>query len=228
VSFSADLYDERFFKVETKKEETNLKVQSYNFEKFLARYNDNPKENLMIFDILEELPEITEGVWLAGGALRRTLIGQNLDSDIDFFFKGKTHLDHFRAYLRQLGATKKNETQHQETFLLTPEGWEEPIEVQLIKIGYYEDVEALLDSFDFTCTQFAYDGRNLYAGEYSLWDISRKRLAVHKITYAVASMRRLIKYSNQGFTVCAGCMAEFLTEVAEDPSKIREDIKYVD
>jgi hypothetical protein len=204
-------------------------TQTYNFEKFLSRYNDDPKNNLIIFDILKVLPEVGNGVWLAGGALRRTLIGQGLTSDMDFFFSSREKLESFRAELTSMGAKKKNETKHQETYLFTPEDWEyDEIEVQLIKIGYYSSATDLLDSFDFTITQFAYDGTNLYTGPYSLWDLSRKRLAVHKITYGVASMRRMIKYSNQGFTACAGCMGEFLLEIAEDPSKINMEVQYID
>lgn len=83
------------------------------------------------------------GPWLAGGAVRRVLIGQKLDSDLD-------------------------------------------------------------------------------------WDLGRKRLAAHKLSYATASMRRLIKYTRQGFTACAGCMADMLEQVVASPEIIRRETEYVD
>jgi hypothetical protein len=62
-----------------------------------------------------------------------------------------------------------------------------------------------------------------------LWDLGRKRLAIHKVTYPVATMRRMIKYTRQGFNACAGCMATLLRETATSPEAMASlDIAYVD
>lgn len=95
-------------------------------------------------------------------------------------------------------------------------------------MGYYTSPESVIDSFDFTITQCAYDGTDFYFGEYTLWDIPRKKLALHKLTYGVATMRRLIKYTDQGFTACAGVMRSILEAVVDNPGVIQSDVKYVD
>ena len=100
--------------------------------------------------------------------------------------------------------------------------------IQLVKIDYYQTVDDLLDTFDFTITQFAYDGNYLYCGDYSLWDLSRRKLALHKMTYGVATMRRMLKYTNQGFEACAGVMQSILQSVVDDPNVINSDIQYID
>jgi hypothetical protein len=41
-------------------------------------------------------------------------------------------------------------------------------------------------------------------------------------------MRRVAKYMRQGFTMCAGGMADFLEKVGANPEVIRRDVGYVD
>ncbi|KJE26782.1 hypothetical protein LG52_2979 [Geobacillus kaustophilus] len=49
-----------------------LDIQKFNFVEFLGRYNPNPEETHTLFSLLEELPDIIdEGVWIAGGAIRK-------------------------------------------------------------------------------------------------------------------------------------------------------------
>lgn len=200
--------------------------QKYNFKEFLGRYN-NDVEGMELFHVLERLPSLDkEGIWIAGGAIRRTLAGDLLTSDFDFFFKNEDKLNEFRKQLFEKGAKVIGENQHQETYTIEI-GSKQRI-IQLVKIGYYDSPEAVLDSFDFTITQFLYDGEDLFCGDYSLWDLARKRLALHKLTYGVATMRRLIKYTNQGYTACAGVMQKILEAVVADPSVINSDVQYVD
>jgi hypothetical protein len=201
-----------------------LKIQHYNFKDFLQRYNNDT--DFELFKVLEELPILTEGVWIAGGAIRRTIIGDPLTSDFDFFFRDKESLDTYRKLLLEKGAKETKKTDHQETYTITVA--EKVRFIQLIKINFYVDVKSVLDSFDFTISQFAYVGTNLICGEYSLWDLSRRRLALHKLTYGVATMRRLIKYSNQGFTACAGVMQSILEAVVNKPETINSEIQYID
>lgn len=192
---------------------------------FLSRYN-NDVENMELFSVLNGLPFPMDGVWLAGGALRRTLIGDLLTSDFDFFFNGEESLKAFKKSLISRGAREISKTDHQETLVI--EIARKQRTIQLVKIGYYETAEQLIDSFDFTITQFAYDGEVLTCGKFSLWDLSRRRLALHKLTYGVATMRRLIKYTNQNFTACAGVMQSILESVVANPNTIQSNIQYVD
>jgi len=201
-------------------------LQQYNFIDFLSRFN-NDVENMEILKVMDELPDIKdEGVWLAGGAIRRTLNHDLLDSDFDFFFADQGRLRDYRDKLKSKGAKELHKNDHQET--LSIKVGDKTYLIQLVKIGYYKDVAALLDSFDFTITQFAYDGENLYCGDYSLWDLPRKKLALHKLTYGVATMRRMLKYTSQGFTACAGTMKSILEAVVENPEIVQSDVQYID
>ena len=199
--------------------------QRYDFRSFLSRFTELDRVGL--FNVLKELPDLSpSGPWLAGGAIRRVLIGDSLNSDFDFFFRDAEQLDSFRKALKDKGAKKTASNDHAETYVVNLAGKDRVI--QLIKIGFYKTPEDVLDSFDFTITQFAYDGKDLIAGQYSLWDLARKRLALHRLTYGVATMRRLIKYTNQGFTACSGVMQSILQAVVENPGVIQSDVQYVD
>lgn len=201
-------------------------MNNYDFKEFLARFM-NDVEDHELFKVLSELPElIHNNMWLAGGAIRRTLIGEELTSDFDFFFKNEETLKLYAKSLEGKKAKKTAETQHHITYCIDIKG--KPRIIQLIKIGYYDNPESVIDTFDFTITQFAYDGINLYCGKHSLWDLARKRLALHKLTFGVATMRRLIKYTNQDFTACAGVMQSILEAVVNDPKVVQSDIQYID
>ncbi|WP_342423072.1 hypothetical protein [Paenibacillus sp. FSL E2-0178] len=200
-------------------------MQQFEMRSFLQRFT-NDVDDLQIYDVLNALPSIRSGVWLAGGAIRKTLQGIKIDSDFDFFFRSKEQFDTYEKELIALGAKLTRKTEPNHTYCLTFKN--EPVMIQLIKINYYKDAEAVIDSFDFTITQFAYDGTNLYCGDYSLWDLPRKKLALNKMPYGVSTMRRLIKYTNQGFTACAGVMQSILQSVVDDPSVINSDVVSID
>jgi len=69
----------------------------------------------------------------------------------------------------------------------------------------------------------------LTLGEFTLWDLGRKRLAINRITYPVSTMRRMLKYSKQGFFACGGCMATILQETILSPELHTQlDITYLD
>jgi hypothetical protein len=67
-------------------------------------------------------------------------------------------------------------------------------------------VEDLLDSFDFTVCQFAYDGSNVFSTPEAIISVTRNHLGVHNISkeFAVDSLRRAFKYSKKGYYPCNG------------------------
>jgi len=194
-----------------------------NFQNFCDRSGQDTSEVNRIWDNLSH-----EGVWLGGGSIRRTLSGMPLDSDFDFFFKD---VDTFKSWEASLpkGLSKVKETKHHTEYKGVLEGSDIPIVVQAIKFKFYDNAEQVIDSFDYTITQFAFDGTYLFTTPESLWDLGRKRLALHRVTYPVATMRRMIKYSNQGFTACGGCMQELYSLTFDNPEAMAAmDITYVD
>lgn len=215
-------------------------MQTFSFAAFFARSSDVLPEDHELFQALGRLPQVgSAGPWLAGGALRRTLLGQPLDSDFDFFFASQEQFDTFSATIKTLGAWQVSKNEHSTTFRLPskapqPTGEDEfsdylpEITVQAITTQWYGSLDEVLDSFDFTLCQFGYDGANLVCGDYSLWDLGRRRLVPHRLTYGTASLRRLLKYTKQGFTICGGGLSDFLEKVAADPAVIRRETLYID
>jgi len=204
-------------------------MNRYNFKSFLSRHLDKPEE-LDLFTTLEYLPKVRDGRWIAGGAIRDTLQGLPITSDIDYFVRNKEEKERFiqEMSIEHLRAEKISENDHNITWMVPIPKRDEKIKVQLIIINYYETLEDVLDTFDFTITQFGYDGTTLVCGEYSLWDLARRRLAIHKVTYGVSTVRRMMKYMQKGFTACGGCISTLLLEISSNPSKIEADIQYID
>lgn len=207
-----------------------MKTQTFNLSDMWSRHNDGEFTEGALGLVLAGLPAVAkDGPWLAGGALRRTLIGDPLASDFDYFFRDADQLLAFAAQLEALGLVKVRETEHHMEFRGYLKSATREVEVQCIRFQYYTDAAAVIDSFDYTACQFAYDGETLTCGEFALWDLGRRKLVVHKLTYPVASMRRLIKYTKQGFTACGGCLSAILRETASSPELLSQlDIQYVD
>ncbi len=200
-----------------------MNIQTYDLKSFLSRQmNEVKKTNLMEF--IKITPSLgTDGAWLAGGAVRRTLLGEReINSDYDIFFANEKQKKDYVDLLVRDGGEIKHENEFN-TLLM----WRD-CKIQAIHITYYDSPAAVLESFDYTICQFLTDGEKLFTGEYSLWDLARKRLAVHKVTYPVATLRRMIKYTNQGFYACAGCLQSLLTVVADNPDILESQVKYID
>lgn len=201
----------------------------------------NPKANIILDSILLKLPAARpNGPWVAGGLFRRVLNGQSLDGgDVDFFFKNEAQYQDFHKEMIDIYNAKiiRDETHvteyHIDAFWdITPVGTKNhgTIVVQAIKMAYYDNPITLIEDFDYTCCMFAYDGVKLYYGDWSLWDNARKRLVVNKIKYPVASLRRLIKYTNQGYYACQGTLQELANTIhTMDPIDFKKSkITYVD
>jgi hypothetical protein len=192
------------------------------FADFLAR------SGASVDDLSPAMALAGDGSWLAGGAVRRVLIGHALDSDFDYFFRDA---DAMASWESRLPSDKVliRETEHHKHFRIKFAGSDLPREVQGIKFRWYSSAEEVIDSFDYTITQFCLDGDALVTSPAALWDLGRKRLAIHKVTYPTATMRRMLKYASQGFTACTGCMSELLRQTATNPDAMAHlDIKYVD
>lgn len=202
--------------------------QTFPLTDFIERYAAGTWEDQPLRKALASLPSLSPtGPWLAGGALRRTVSGAPLESDFDFFFASQEQLDAWKAALPPT-LHEHRSSAHNTEYRGALDGYGSAI-VQAIHFQFYTDAAAVIDSFDYTICQLAFDGVTMLCGDYALWDIGRKRLAVHRVTYPVASMRRLIKYTSQGYTACAGAMATLLQQTANSPALMsRLSVEYVD
>lgn len=214
--------------------------QIFDFTTFFTRHSDLLEENSALEQALSRLPPIgVDGPWIAGGAVRRTIMRKPLDSDFDFFFRDEEQFDAFVSSIKERGGWITSSNQHNVTLRLpsvAPRSIAEDefspylpeIEIQAICTQFWPSLPAVLDSFDFTICQFGYDGTHLVFGDYALYDLGRKRLVPHKITFATASLRRVIKYTSQGFSVCSGSLSNLLDQVVANPSIIAAETGYID
>jgi hypothetical protein len=194
----------------------------YSLDHIAQRY-DLTKHSL--FELLTHFGE-SDDYWIAGGAARAFMLNQPITTDVDFFFKTQEASDAFVAKFGSDESKRIAATEHHTTVNVTV--GEKTFKVQAIKIGFYATVEECLDSFDFTICQLGVHNGKLYVGQHTMWDLGRKRLALHKLTYGAATVRRLLKYTRQGFTACQGCIVALLRAVGDDPAVINSDVQYVD
>lgn len=189
---------------------------------------------------LERLPHVGKGgPWLAGGSVRRLIMGLAQDSDFDFFFKDQGQFETFCADMKAKGATVSNENDFNITFTLPkvkaqPTGDNEfsragpELKVQAIRIAFHETLEAVLDSFDFSLCQCGWDGDDFAFGQWTLFDLASKKLVPETIRYGTSTLRRIIKYTRQGYTICGGGLANILEQIAANPAIINSEVEYVD
>ncbi len=190
-----------------------------NFEHFCSRSDMGTSR------ILEVKSMLPIG-WLAGGAIRRVLTGME-PGDYDFFFQNEKHFEVWNEDAsRQLKQTKK--TEHHVQYEGELGGVH--TKIQGINFSYFNTIEDMLNVFDFTLCQFAIDNKGtMYTTPEALWDLGRKRLVVNQISYPVSTMRRVLKYTNQGYTACSGCLQSVLMAPIENPDlQLQMEVEYLD
>lgn len=179
------------------------------FDKFIELYNDLEIKNT--------------SHWLAGGIVRRAISNKKLDSDWDFFFHNKTDFDIFIDKTKAMGGEFLSKTKNNQSFVYRKNDY--TYTIQAINVQYYETLEHVLDTFDFTICQFGLlDEDTIMCGNFSLYDLGRKRLVVNKVTYGISTIRRLIKYSKQGFYACDGTISTIAQSLIDNPEIANTDI----
>jgi hypothetical protein len=114
--------------------------------------------------LMSRIPQPNDSRWIAGGAIRRTVCGLSLDSDIDFFFKDEKALSAWEDEAITNGASLLSKNDKNRTYILPTEivdGEDDKnvylpeLKLQAINFRYFETPEVVIDSFDFTIYQFA-------------------------------------------------------------------------
>lgn len=151
---------------------------------------------LDVTDLLE-----SGDVYLAGGAPRDSVTQMEAPNDWDFFFKTKDAASEFKARMDIIPGM--------DVIFKCPQGLLESrkipmlnsaIKVQAIMPRYYDSPETLLDQFDFTCTQWHWNGQNVEVfSSKVVRDTLSKTLRLHKLTAPVSTIRRLHKYRDRGY-----------------------------
>lgn len=193
--------------------------------RWIERVGDSKKQDLML-RVAGWIGCGRCGPWLVGGSVRRFVTGAAQDSDFDIGCLNDAQHEQLSARLLELCAERIKSTDFYDEWKLPREDGD-AIKVQALK-HVRGDAAAILDSFDFTLCQCAFDGESLIFGDFALWDIGRRKMAIHKVSFAVSTVRRLLKYAKQGYSMCDGCAKTLLNAVLDDPSTINSEVEYVD
>lgn len=160
-----------------------------------------------------------DGVYLAGGALRNLLGGDDEIADIDLFFRDEQALMQTIDILNSYDGSEngcwykafhcpRNELitykSAIETYMNydgkpTPEQLRDQKKVQLITKSFYRDVDQLLNSFDFVPTCACWYKDILYTHPDWVKSVKKRELRLHDISYPVASLSRMVKYKEKGY-----------------------------
>lgn len=205
--------------------------EGFNFKRSDVQYVHMPLGELPLRGVHSELLKLfTEilppGVIIAGGYVA-ALFNNEVDnaSDVDLFFIGggaplaKTVRrlvnagyepdEATKKVVDGLGGLKYGGDLDQTAFLqfnpvpaiVNPLDDETALKVQCVKIAWFDSAERVIDSFDFTATQFAIDvgARELLFNPVSPTDYVQRRLVVHNRESDARLQGRIEKYLLKGF-----------------------------
>lgn len=141
---------------------------------------------------------LSDEVWLAGGALRYLVSYDDMraytPNDFDIFFANNNFNENFTKIVEKLERFGAN------LIFQCPEGKlftyaSKEFKVQLITDPDLRanDPISLIDRFDFTSTLAAFDGTYLYWSPRWVRTNISKKLHLHRLTFPMASMKRLSK-----------------------------------
>ena len=176
----------------------------------LIRGTFDPESESKILKIIRSLGflDLSSGPWVAGGAMRRLFMGQDLDgSDIDIFrsVTGKKYNNPFwiDEALRNRGDFKSYAiTKFYSNYIMAAH--DKSINLQVIHNKLFVSVEELLNSFDFTVCMAATDGWEYIMDERLLNDLKRRRIVINNPSSSGNWLIRLAKYCRYGFTPIPG------------------------
>lgn len=180
--------------------------------------------------------KLGNGVWLAGGALRRAVLNQHQEADLDYFFSDEHKYLAARRLLIAEGFTLKRGAPHADLFVKDCylgnaqkriyRDAPEHLEIQLVHGGYFTDAIRLIDDFDFTVCMFAYDGNRIYFSDKALEHTIAMELHHYRLRSSHGVMRRALKYAADGFKMTDQAISNFLQDVADMPATIYTPAMY--
>lgn len=174
--------------------------------------------------ILSKLYKNNVLCWVAGGSVRDYFSSNNsklLDTDFDIFFPDDANYAMALKFFTD-EALKVNDSIKVSKLFENENGYK-------IKYGdntfdlvkkHFNSPKETIDNFDFTVSQFAVDGTNVYYGESSFVDLSKKQLVINKILYPASTYYRAFKYYVKGYRMCKGEMLKIIKSLQEMPSII--------
>lgn len=165
-----------------------------------------------------------KGAWLAGGAVRSIFDNTNIH-DYDFYFNSVDIYVKTYMFLNNIGA--KLIYRCPLDFLRTYEYNNE--KYQLIFHKSFENMQSVIDEFDFTICQLITDSKILIVQNTTLKDIRKKQLKLWSLPYPAATIKRIYKYLNYGFTATPLLYQTIVEKISQKSQEIvDETLVYID
>lgn len=156
-----------------------------------------------------------KGAWIAGGFLRSIIAGEDESGgDIDFFFQNEEAFNKTPDLIKYPSSVAGAEKvfnyysipEYENISKLRIIDCESfaafRLNIQLVRLFWFESPEHVVDSFDFTACQFITDGKTLWYNLQGFEDIKTKTLRAHRETGdAIAALNRILKYQNKGYRI---------------------------
>lgn len=136
------------------------------------------------------------GPWIVGGCARQVLLGEDNFNDIDVWFKDIYQFEQLKQRLSDEFGYEMYEHYVSDNAITYHVG---DFKVQLIRRAWYPSLQAVFDSFDFTCCQLALDD-NLTAYGPGEDDARNLRLRVNHLDKN-AFLSRYAKYVGYGYSM---------------------------
>jgi hypothetical protein len=198
-------------------------MKIFNLKSFL---NERNIEDCELFHIVNYLKIInininSNGPWIAGGSILRTLIGLELSTDVDIFF---SNVDNYQKTLSSLSinAVHLKSTDFSDTFKIVIEYNNEVknVNIQLIKFIFKEKASEIISCFDLNICQLAFDGKNVMIHPDTLIDIFNKKVKINvdMISNSKSTVLRCIKYATLGFNFDIENLSQFTNKYVIMPN----------
>lgn len=169
---------------------------------------DIPVDFPTYFQILRPYLDMEKGPWIAGGAVRKAIMGSVwLNGDIDIFVPSQQAAFDFIDRLKSdLRATVKKVEVEDEDAIFAPKGAQaDPglkelnvprihVPVQVIYFKTYETAMSVIESFDFTLCRAVSDGINWIADTRVIEDSKSRSLRFGSDSHFKGSVARVSKY----------------------------------
>lgn len=172
---------------------------------------------------------LPQGAFLAGGFVAALVNPAHPPTDIDIFFNsGNVFLDVFDLFsnppddehawaLRGYKTTTTREeiiANSKEMRVVNFKNDDpERLPIQLIKMVWYDSAESVIDSFDFTVTQFAVDQGDFVCSPAAIIDVLKSSLIVHRHQFPMESLYRLVKYAKKGYHVSPKTLQRLVDDI---------------
>jgi hypothetical protein len=160
--------------------------------------------------ILEELKSNNIKCWIAGGSVRDYFTSGAKISDYDIFFPNEEEFNKTKKFFTEKNCEIKWESENGMKVVYNKKTFD------LVK-KFFDSPQKTIEEFDFTVSMFAVDYDNVYYGESSFIDLSKKQLMINKITYPASTLSRAFRYNKKGFNICLGEMKKLIESIQDMP-----------